>query len=70
MSAQVIHFDFKAHRARTLALAKAETVRELAEDFARFTEEGRALMATYYLQKGWANQTDVKLALEALEGVP
>ncbi len=68
MSAVVV--DLRQFKANRIALAKAETVRELAEDFARFTEEGRALMATYYLQKGWANQTDVKLALEALEGVP
>jgi hypothetical protein len=48
-------------------LDKAERVRELAEDFAQYTDEGRALMACYYIDRGWATEADVKLALEALE---
>jgi hypothetical protein len=53
-------------RARNIALAKAERVRELAEDFAQYTDEGRALMACYYIDRGWATEAEVRMALEAL----
>jgi hypothetical protein len=61
-------------RARNIALAKAERVRELAEDFAAVRgvngaqdDEARAMVAAYYIQQGLASAAEVKLALEALE---
>jgi hypothetical protein len=61
-------------RARNIALAKAERVRELAEDFAAVRgvngaqdDEARAMVAAYYVDQGFASETDVRLALEALE---
>ncbi len=54
-------------RAVSIALARAATVSDLVADLELYQpgpERRRAAM--YYLAKGWATDTDMQLALEAL----
>jgi hypothetical protein len=55
-------------RARNIALAKAERVRELAEEIASAadTPEGRVFLGAEYERMGWANRDEIRMALEAL----
>lgn len=69
MSAAVI-IDFRAAKARHIAVAKAARVREIAEELQHFQAgEPRAYMAGYYEAMGWATADEVQLALESLEEV-
>jgi hypothetical protein len=63
MTATVI--DFRAAKARRIALRKAGTVRKLAEELAALsnTPEGRLYMAGLYEGKGWANPDELQMAL-------
>lgn len=66
MNANVI--DFRHAKARRIALARAEYLRELAEELGKATgPEGRAFLAAYYLDQGWATSADIKMALALLE---
>jgi len=64
----VIPVDFKAARARRIALARAEYLNGLAEELAAVadTPEGRVYMAGYYEAKEWANAADLAIALMML----
>jgi hypothetical protein len=69
MTAPVIHVDFRAHRARRIAQAKGERIRELAEELAAYQEgEPRAYMAGYYEAMGWADAHELLLAMKELDG--
>ena len=64
----VVHVDFRAERAKRVALAKAERVRELAEELSHYKAgEARSYMAGYYEGQGWADAHDLLLAMAALE---
>lgn len=68
MSAIVI--DFRAAKARHIAIAKAARVREIAEELEAFMAgEARCYMAGYYEAMGWASADEVQLALESLAEV-
>jgi hypothetical protein len=61
-------------RAERYALAKAETVRSLAEELLAIRgingatdDEARHVMAAWWVNQGWAQQDDVRLAFETLE---
>lgn len=66
MTAPVI--SLAAHRLKQAAIRKGERVRELAECFAQYlTEDERMLIACYYIDRGWAQADEVRLAMKELE---
>jgi hypothetical protein len=67
MTAPVI--SFHAAKARRIAQAKGERIRELAEELSALssTPEGRLYMAGYYEGQGWANPDEIQMALRELE---
>lgn len=70
MSAAVI--DFRVEKARRIALARAAVVRGLVEELASAadTKRGRELLCEEYARMGWARDSDLKLAMDILEGLP
>lgn len=56
--------DIRFARARHLARVKAERVRELAEGFSVALNPEEE--AAYFVQQGWCDEDDARLALEAL----
>ena len=67
MSAQIV--DFRAAKARHIAIAKAARVREIAEDLLWWEQSERKRVAAYYREMGWASADEIHLALESLEEV-
>jgi hypothetical protein len=56
-------------KARTIAMRRRETVDALKADLAEYApgpDRNRAVW--FYLNRGWATDTDMRLALEELEG--
>jgi hypothetical protein len=59
--------DFRAYKARELAIAKAERIRELAEWFACYpTTTNANEAARECVQMGWCSDDEARLALEAV----
>jgi hypothetical protein len=67
MTARIIPVDFKANRARLIAQAKGERIRELAEELGAYAAgEPRSYMAGYYEAMGWADAHELLLAVDTL----
>lgn len=58
--------DLRAWKARRIALAKAARVRSLAEELAFVAPAERDETADFYVDKGWASEAEIRMALELL----
>lgn len=66
VTARVIPVDFRAHRAKRIALRKAVKVRWLIEMLEPHDADGRAMISEWYVERGWADAGEVREAFRAL----
>lgn len=60
--------DFRAEKAKRIALAKFEALCSLAEELEAVAPDYRDEVCAEYLQQGWATTDDLRMARKMLEG--
>lgn len=65
MSAHVV--NLKAFKLKQAAIRKGERVRRIAEELAAVSPEYRDEVGDSYVQMGWAQADEIRLALKELE---